>query len=734
MTARRRRGDERRGAGNAASGRPPRDARRRASDRGRRRRSTGGRGWLEPGAPWLAALALLVLVLVAYLPVLLHATYVWDDARYVIDNPTLRSVEGLGRIWTEIGATIQYYPLVFTTFWVEYQLWGLAPTGFHLVNILLHALGALLLWRVLRHLDLRVAWIGAALFALHPMQVESVAWIAERKNVLSGALYMGALLAYLRFAMPQGRGGAGLDAPSAPRRDRWWLYALSLLLFVLAMTAKTVVCSLPAVIVLVLWWQRVLDRRHLLQLAPMFLVGAGLGLLTIWMEKHSVQAVGAAWELTLAERVLIAGRALWFYAGKLLVPRPLSFNYVRWAIDSGAWWQWLFPLGWLALLAVLAALGRRLGRAPLVAGLVFTGTLFPALGFIDVYPMRYAFVADHFQYLAGVALLVPLAAVLDRWLGRPAGGALRRHGWAVPVLALLVVLTMQRGTAFRDRETLWRDTLRKNPDSFLAHCNLGGLLLEQGHREEALAHLERAVRLEPDMHEAHGSLGKTLVELGRIDEGIVQYREAIALKPEMAWAHQALGSAQAAAGRHEAALDCFERAREIDPGLAGIDYNLGTALARLGRLDAARTAFYAALAGHPDDPRTHLNLANVLVESEELEDAIAHYREAIRLAPDYGAAHRNLALTLARTGDSQGAIDHFWLALRADTGDVVAHFELARLLERTGRTDGAITEYRRTLALDPEHAGARQALIELTGSDALPETAGAAAPPPGTSP
>jgi hypothetical protein len=394
----------------------------------------------------IPATALLTLVIAAYIPAIMGG-FVWDDDDYVTRNPTLSGSGGLQRIWFEIGAVPQYYPLVHTSFWLEFHLWGLWPLGYHLVNVLFHGCSAILLWRVLLRLGVRGAWLAAAVFALHPVQVESVAWITERKNILSGVFYLSALLAYVRF-LGLGRGGFG-------PRGRWGWYWLALVLFLCALLSKTVTCSLPAAILLLLWWKRSrLRLNDVLSLVPFFVLGAALGLTTAWMEQHYVGAQGAEWALSWLDRCLIAGRALWFYVGKLVWPARLAFIYPRWQIDS-ALWQYCYPLAAVGLVVCLWVLRRRIGKAPLVAALYFGGTLGPALGFINVYPMRFSFVADHFQYMASVGLLTLMVGLLTTGLDRlaRAGGGRQVHGLAGPgthvvrlavpaaLLGLLAVLT-----------------------------------------------------------------------------------------------------------------------------------------------------------------------------------------------------------------------------------------------------------------------------------------------------
>ena len=319
--------------------------------------------------------------------------FIWDDNDHVTHNTAVQNPSGPADIWRRLGSTPQYYPLVFTSFWIEHALWGLNPFGYHLNNVLLHLLNAFLLWRVLLRLSIPAPWLAAAVFALHPLQVESAAWITERKNILSAVFYLGALLAYLRFAQ--------IGPPARSAAAGWRCYALALLLFVAALLSKTVTCSLPAVILLLLWWKRGrVSWRAFVPLLPMLAIGVGMGLMTVWIEKSHIGATGSEWDLSWIERTLIAGRALWFYLGKLVWPADLMFWYPRWRIDVGEWQQFIYPAAFAGLTAALWISRRRIGRAPIVSLLIFSGTLMPALGFFDVYPMRFSFVADHFQYLA----------------------------------------------------------------------------------------------------------------------------------------------------------------------------------------------------------------------------------------------------------------------------------------------------------------------------------------------
>jgi hypothetical protein len=342
----------------------------------------------------LPALVLVAAVLFAY-GSSLHNGFIWDDPEYVINNATLRTLDGLSRIWFEPGATPQYYPMVFTGFWIEYHLWGLDTFGYHLVNVLLHGLNAVLLFLLCRRLAVPGAWVVALLFALHPVQVESVAWITERKNVLSLFFYLSAFLVY--FHPDRSQPGSSQPWSSRP----WYLrpgYFLALALFLFALWSKTVTCTLPAAMLLVLWWKKPrLGRQEIVPLLPFFVMGLVLAFVTVWMEKTHVGAQGEAWSLGLGGRCLLAGRIPWFYAWKLVAPVDLAFIYHRWSVDPGVAWQYLFPAALVGGVLFLWLMRRRLGKGPLVAVLIFVGSLVPALGFFNVYPMRFSYVAIIFS-------------------------------------------------------------------------------------------------------------------------------------------------------------------------------------------------------------------------------------------------------------------------------------------------------------------------------------------------
>lgn len=625
---------------------------------------------VQPQHAALAAFAIVVAVIVVYIPAT-RGGFIWDDPLYVTNNPTLRTLDGLQRIWFEIGATIQYYPLVFTTFWIDYHFWELNPFGYHLVNVLLHAVNALLLWLILRRFQVPGAWLAAAVFALHPVHVESVAWITERKNVLSGLFYLLATLAYLRFCHPD------VNRPLGSRA--WLIYPAALLLFICALLSKTVTCSLPAAILLLLWWRRDrLARRDILPLLPMFLVGLVMGLITIWMEKHHVGATGEEWDLSVLERCLVAGRIPWFYVGKLVWPVDLTFIYPRWQVDANVWWQYLYPLATIGVVVTFWLSRRRIGKAPLVAVLFFLGTLVPALGFIDVYPMRFSFVADHFQYLASIGPITLMSA-LATWVltkktrqhrpaqpGQPMNSFLPvvRLSLMAAALGMLGTLTWNQGKAYNDLETLWRNTLAKNPSAWMAHNNLGFELYAQGRVAEALEHFTAAIRLKPGLADAHYNVGVVLAEEGRLDKAIEHYTEALRIEPKYARAHVNLGLALDRQGKFDKAVAHYTEALRIRPRFSKAQLKLGAALRRRGRFDEAIHHSGAVVKLNPAYAEAHNELGNVLLAEGKHEQAIEHYRKALQINRDYATAHYNLGVALKSQGKIDDAIAEYREALR----------------------------------------------------------------------
>lgn len=559
-------------------------------------------------------IALWVATLLAYGPAL-RATFIWNDADYVT-APVLQSLAGLARIWFELGATEQYYPLLHSAFWIEHRLWDDATVGYHLLNVCLHATSACLLVPILRRLAIPGAWLAAFLFALHPVYVESVAWISEQKNTLSLVFYLVAALIYLRF----------------DRERRPATYLAATLVFGLALLTKTTTATLPPALLVVLWWQRgrIEMRRDVLPLLPWFMLGAAMGLVSAWVEKKYIGAEGAEFALTLGERALLAGRIVWFYLGKLIWPGDLIFIYPRWSVDPGAAWQWIFSLGAIAALVGLW-FWRARSRAPLAAALFFGGSLFPVLGFFNVYAFIFSFVADHWQYLPSLGIIVFAAAGFTQWSERARPGL--RVGLPLAVVAALALLSFRQSGRYADMETFYRTTLERNPAAWMAHNNLGTMLRQKGNSGEAIPHFEAALRVRPDLIKAQNNLGSCLFDLKRIQEAETHFRRALAIDPHYGEAQNNLGRLLRETGRAREAVPLLNAAVLTDPEFADARNNLGMALRDIGRHEEAVHQFERAVRLRPDMAAAHLNLALSLSLLGRTDAAMAHYREARRLNP-----------------------------------------------------------------------------------------------------
>jgi tetratricopeptide (TPR) repeat protein len=669
--------------------------------------------------------------LLVYLPAL-SGDFIWNDSDYVT-APGLRSFGGLARIWTELGATEQYYPLLHSAFWVQHRLWGDHPLGYHIVTLLLHAGSALLFALILRRLFVSdraqpvcappgidhpavgggvallcplltrpgagAAWLAALLFALHPVHVESVAWITEQKNTLSLAFYLAAALVYLRF-----------DETRRPRT-----YVAALVLFVASLGCKTVTATLPAALLVIFWWKRGrLDwRRDVLPLLPWLALGAAAGLFSSWVERTYGGAQGADFQFPVLGRALVAGRAIWFYAGKLVWPSGLNFIYPRWTVDAAVWWQWLFPLGALAAGAALWALRRRT-RGPLAAFLFFVGSLFPVLGFVNLYGARYSWVWDHWQYLPDLGPIALAAAGLTAGWERVA----RRLRWLGPGLVaalavLLGALTWSHCKMFHDDQTLYRTTLARNPGCWMAHYNLGVIWSQTpGRRNDAIVQYEATLRLKPDHAKAHYNLGVIWSQMpGRLNDAIAQYEEALRLQPDSAEVHNNLGLAWVQMpGRLNNAIAQYEEALRLQPDSAEVHNNLGVAWSRMpGRLNDAIAQYEEALRLQPDFAQAHNNLGDVWLKVPgRLNDAIIQYEEAVRLQPDFAQAHDNLGVALAHVpGRMDDATAQFEEALRLQPDFAEAHNNLGLAWSQLpGRLNDAIAQYGEAVRLKPDFAQA----------------------------
>jgi tetratricopeptide (TPR) repeat protein len=630
---------------------------------------------------WCLGLLLVAGILFAYQPAW-HGGFIWDDESHVVHNPHLYEPDGLKRIWFSLEAP-QYYPLVFTTFRLERALWGLNPTGYHFVNLLLHTASALLVWQLLRRLNVRGAWLAAAVFALHPVNVESVAWITERKNTLSMFFFLLSLLWYLRFdrqtSAVEGQGEATSNAQPSMLGPRL-CYGLALFAFVLALLSKTAVAPLPVVFLLLAWWRRGrVEGWDVWRTIPFFMAALALIPLTVLFEHQAGSEIVRSDPFL--SRLAGAGWAFWFYLYKTVLPLNLIFVYPRWRIDPANMLSYV-P-GLLVVLGFVVCWRNRQGwgKAGLFGLGYFLVMLSPTLGFVNIYFMRYTLVSDHWLYFAIIGPIALAVAALTRALGllgsreiflRPVVGR--------ALLLTLAVLTWRQSANYTDMETLWRTTIAQNPTCWMAHHNLGVLLNDRGLVDEGLAHFQKALESQPDFAESHIGVANVLRGKGQLDESLIHARQALELRPDLVESHTALAAALLRKGAVDEAIFHLQWAAQMRPGSADIQNALGNAFIQEGRVAEARTHFQRALQLRPNFTEAHNNLGLVLLQAGQLEEATIHFQQALTFQPTNAPAHSHLGQVLLQEGHVHEAIDHYQAALAIQPDDAYTLNNLAWVL------------------------------------------------------
>jgi tetratricopeptide (TPR) repeat protein len=644
-------------------------------------------------------LALAIVTFVVYFPAL-GGGFVFDDDSLIIHNRLIHACNGLYRFWFTTQTT-DYYPLTWSLWWVEWRLWGNNAAGYHVVNLLLHAVNAILAWTVLRQLKIPGAWLAGLVFAIHPVNVATAAWISEQKNTLSMLLYLMGILLYLRF----------------DEEVRWRWYGLSLAAFLLALLSKTAVVMLPVVLLVCLWWRHgKIRRQDLLGVVPFFVFSLVLGLVTVWFQHNRVLGGHAMRTDSFPARLVSAGWAPWFYLYKIVWPFDLNLIYPKWQIDIASWVSYVPGILLLGCLALFWWKRGAEGRPLLFAFGYFVVTLFPVLGFIDQGFYGVSLVADHWQYYSIIGIIALLtgggAAICERLgrEGRYAGGVA-----SVAVVIVLATAAWARCGVYANSRTLWQDTLAKNPNAWMAHNNLGVLLASGGDLADAALHYEEALRLNPNYAGAHNNLGTVLLRTGKVPEAIGHFERAVDIEPDWAVAHNNLGGGFLEAGEVPDAIKQFGLAVQIDPDYAEAQYNLGNALWKAGRKTEAIEHYEKATVLNPDFAQAHNNLG-VLLQADQVMAAVSHYERALQINPNYVEAHFNLGKALVQSGKDEEAITQYQQALRLNPNYVDAHYDLAVLLAREGKVDEAFLHLQSGLKLEPNSDRFRQAMDELRRS------------------
>jgi len=533
--------------------------------------------------------------LLIYIPAI-RGGFIWDDDAFFTKNPLIHASDGLYRFWCTTEAP-DYFPLTSTTLWLEWRLWGTNAAGYHVVNLLLHILNSLLIWLALRSLKIPGAWLAAFIFAIHPVNVESVAWITERKNLLPMFFYLVSILLYLKFE----------------ENRKTWAYGLSLGTFLLALLSKTSVIMLPLILLGCVWWRRRrIALNDLFRAIPFFLLSLIMGLVTLWFQYHNAIGSTIVRDDSFLSRLAGAGWAVWFYIYKTVFPFNLSFVYPRWQIDTSSLVSFVPILILVSLLIVLFRCRDSWG-SPFLFGLgYFVVTLFPVLGFFNIYFMKYSLVADHWQYTSIIGIIALLVGI--------GVSEYQRWNWPRQVVMIVVAVLVcalcfqswKETRKFSDTETLWKDTIDKNPGCWMAYNLLGSDLARQGQLRAAINHYLQALRIKPDYPKAHSNIANALIDQGRIDDAIPHFLEALRIKPDSPVVHYNLGTALAERGKLDQAITHFLEALRIKPDYLAARNNLGVVLAQQGKFREAISQFSAVLHVNPDDAQARRNLKHAL--------------------------------------------------------------------------------------------------------------------------
>lgn len=664
---------------------------------------------------WVVPVVVVAAAFAAFLPALNGEFLGWDDNINFTQNLNYRGL-GLKQIrWALLeGYFGNFQPLTWLTHGADYLLWGMNPSGYHLANFLIHACGAWVFYLVsLRLLKLAApessredlllaAGFSALFFAIHPLRVESVAWITERRDVLSGVFYLLTILWYLR-SREEGSG--------------WSLPALCA--YILSLLSKAIGMTLPVVLI-------VLDIYPLKRLSADPRQWASPAFRGIWREKLPYMALAAAFAVMallgqwnaqanvplekfgMVPRIVQASYAAVFYVWKTLLPLGLSPLYENPApFDPLAWRFVLSSAAFAAFLLSLAALRRR-WPALLAAGAVFLVSMAPVSGLLRVGPHL---AADRYTYVSCMPWAVLLGGALMALLRKRRGMALAGAG---AVLAALFALTWEQSKVWVSTEALWRRALAVDPRTALASNNLGVAAGAEGRTDEAVQRLREAIRIKPDYAEAFDNLGAMLLMQGKREEAEVWFRAALKLHENMVSAHNHLGAVLALTGRPWEAIGQYRWALSLSPQMDGAQYNLGLELAAQGRKEEAIYRFLEALRLRPDNHEARNNLGLLLGERGRFLDAVEQYRAALRSNPRYAVAHYNWGNALTGLGRNEEAARHYREALRLDPANIVARFNLGNALARQGRTREAIKQYQEVLKRRPDFALAWDSLRKVS--------------------
>ena len=626
----------------------------------------------------LKVLGILVLGLLVYWPAL-HAGFIWDDDMFLTLNPLIKASDGLRRFWFTNQAA-DYWPLTSTSLWLEWRLWGMNPMGYHTTNVLLHLIESLLLWRILFRLKIPGSYLAALLFLIHPLNVESVAWITQRKNTMAMLFF---LITCLCFTSCEE------SSEQSPYYKNKWYY-LSLFTFVCALLSKGSVILLPIVLLGIIYTKRSVQASDLIKLLPFTISAFVFTFINLWFQTHATHETIRTANFT--ERLLGAGAVPWFYLSKIVFPNNLSFIYPQWEITTThyIWWTSL-----IATLAVsVGSLGLLRSKFSFIAysWLYFCLMLIPVMGFADIYFMKYSLVADHYCHLAIIGILVLLAYGFEMLMVRLASIKPYMQGLILGCVLILSIISLRECSKYKNLETLYTTTLHTNPEAWFAETNLVVLLCDVGRIDDAIKHGEHAVALKPNQPETHYDLGCALSKARRYPEAINQYILALQLRPNYRDALFNLGNSFHAIGDFKNAIEVFSKVIRLDPKSVEANTNLGACLAHEGRYDEACVVFEKVITLRSPSVQSYINYGNALANAGNLTKACEVFRHTVEAYPYSAEAHNNYAMALSDADSLKEAISEFKKAIQLDPSVLSYHSNLAKALKDLGDIAGSLEE------------------------------------------
>jgi len=645
---------------------------------------------------WRAATVGLVLVAITFVvfgQTLHHGFINYDDDQYVYDNPVVQKgltwKGALGSLtYEEIG---HWHPLTWLSHMLDCQVYGLNAGGHHLTNVLLHAATVLLLFLALRQMTgalWRSAFV-AAVFAIHPLRVESVAWIAERKDVLSGVFFMLTLWAYAHYARHPSRGR----------------YVAVAVWYGVGLLCKNTLVTLPFVLLLLDGWplHRALPFWGLVkEKIPLFLLSVGSCVATFFTPEKVLDME----RVPLLERIGNAVVSYGIYLRQMVYPAGLAVPYPN-PPHGRPFWQIALALVLLAAISTSVLACRKKRPYLLVSWLWYLGMLVPSIGIVQI--SNYAH-ADRYTYLPGIGLVLAGTWAVADW---SAGWKHRREALGGLMAAVIVAFAACAWTQtgyWKDNETLWPHTLACTTSNYVAHYDFGIALDTKGKVDEAISQYEAALQIQPAYGVAHNNLGIDLGKKGRVDEAIAHFQQALQLAPDYAPAHYNLGIALLKKGKLDDAITHFQQALQTAPNYAAAHYNLGKVLLQTGRADEAITHFQKTLQLAPGSADVYNNLGIALLQKGRTEEAITQFQQALQIDPGVASPRLNLGNALLQKGAVDEAIAQFQKALQINPDYAEAHYNLGNALFQKGRAAEAIAQFQKALQISPADADAQNNL------------------------